>query len=532
MLRDTSARIDNLHVESGPTTLWSRVNAAEAQPGVCTPLSWDFWDDTAERAMRGSWYDLGVLRASEVAQPKSVDERVWAAFYGRVALNVDFIRKMADRTPGTSGEEIERDILGSVRPDAVSQPTRTRYPVMFAKAPLMLKRLPALIERNYLESHRWWQEHALGSEATDDLAEARALWADAVTRFEYVMRVHCRGSNMAQRAFGELAAVGAQAGLSGVETALSGGYTDTEDLAVMGKLWQVSRGQSTLDEFIASYGFHGPAEGQLAVPSWREDTKPLVTILDSYASMPDDRAPLAVAARRAEERVQAEASLLAALSPLGRRKARRAIRRLALGVKLRERGKATYPLAIDVARVAARAVGNILARRRLIDEPEDVFFLLRAEAMVDGPAVDLKELVALRRERFTQHRQIDLPDTWIGEPTPAVITEGSAGDDLHGLGVSPGRIQGTVRVIVDPDGESQLNPGEILVCHTSDPSWGALMLVASALVIDVGGPMSHGAIIARELGIPCVINTKHGTRTLRTGDTVVVDGDTGSVLRN
>ena len=74
-----------------------------------------------------------------------------------------------------------------------------------------------------------------------------------------------------------------------------------------------------------------------------------------------------------------------------------------------------------------------------------------------------------------------------------------------------------------------IEPGEILVCHTTDPSWAPYFLVASALVIDVGGPLSHGAIVARELGVPCVINTTVGTAQLVSGDVLRVDGGTGRV---
>jgi pyruvate,water dikinase len=100
---------------------------------------------------------------------------------------------------------------------------------------------------------------------------------------------------------------------------------------------------------------------------------------------------------------------------------------------------------------------------------------------------------------------------------------------LDGIGVSPGRVTAPVRVIHDPLVDTTLEPGEILVCATTNPAWITLFLVAGALVIDVGGPLSHGAIAARELGIPCVINTRHGTARLRTGDLVVVDGDAGTV---
>jgi pyruvate,water dikinase len=106
-----------------------------------------------------------------------------------------------------------------------------------------------------------------------------------------------------------------------------------------------------------------------------------------------------------------------------------------------------------------------------------------------------------------------------------------AGVVLCGIGVSPGVVVGTVRVVDgrdEPDAES-LQPGEILVCETTNPSWVTLFLVAGAMVIDIGGVISHGAIAARELGIPCVINTRDGTRRLRTGDVVRADGSSGSV---
>jgi phosphoenolpyruvate synthase/pyruvate phosphate dikinase len=84
-------------------------------------------------------------------------------------------------------------------------------------------------------------------------------------------------------------------------------------------------------------------------------------------------------------------------------------------------------------------------------------------------------------------------------------------------------------VVLDPR-EVDLDDGEILVCKTTDPSWAPLFLVASALVIDTGGPMSHGAIVARELGVPCVINTVSGTRDIPDGARITVDGSAGTVV--
>ena len=102
---------------------------------------------------------------------------------------------------------------------------------------------------------------------------------------------------------------------------------------------------------------------------------------------------------------------------------------------------------------------------------------------------------------------------------------------VWGIGVSPGIAEGTVRVVRDADSDQadDFEPGDILVCRITDPSWAPLLSVAAAVVIDIGGSLSHGAIVARELGIPCVINTVDGSRRLRTGDRVTVDGSAGSV---
>ncbi len=81
--------------------------------------------------------------------------------------------------------------------------------------------------------------------------------------------------------------------------------------------------------------------------------------------------------------------------------------------------------------------------------------------------------------------------------------------------------------MLDPDDD--LEPGEVLVCRFTDPSWTPVMMIAAGLLIDIGGPASHGAIVARELGVPCVIGTNDGTARIRTGDLVRLDGTAGTV---
>jgi pyruvate,water dikinase len=197
-------------------------------------------------------------------------------------------------------------------------------------------------------------------------------------------------------------------------------------------------------------------------------------------------------------------------------------------------------MALDVARLAARVAGRELAAAGLVEDASDVFYLTRAELAGTLPD-DIRTVIAERRAFHEHCRTLRLPDYWDGAPEPLPVhdarpgdreRDGDApGDPLRGIGVAPGVVTGTVRVVDgrdEPEADS-LRPGEILVCETTNPSWVTLFLVAGAMVIDIGGVISHGAIAARELGIPCVINTRDGTRRLRTGDVVRVDGSSGSV---
>jgi pyruvate,water dikinase len=163
----------------------------------------------------------------------------------------------------------------------------------------------------------------------------------------------------------------------------------------------------------------------------------------------------------------------------------------------------------------------------VLADADDVFHLT-VDELADLPA-EVDEMVRRRRQLREAYRRIDIPGDWCGSPEPVRRDPGRAGDDavLTGIGVSAGTVEGVVRVVIDP--AQELEPDEILVAPTTDPSWSSIMFVSRALVVDIGGVLSHAAVVARELGLPCVVNTRTGTRRLRTGDRVRVDGKAGTV---
>jgi pyruvate,water dikinase len=156
---------------------------------------------------------------------------------------------------------------------------------------------------------------------------------------------------------------------------------------------------------------------------------------------------------------------------------------------------------------------------------EEVIGALRA------PRTDLAPLIRSRRAELARDQaRPDPPATFVGSPPPVVLPP-SGGPILRGLAASPGVVEGRARVLLREDEMDALQPGEILVVHTTDVGWTPLFLVAAGVVTELGGPLSHAAVVAREFGVPSVVNVVGATRAIRIGDVVRVDGDRGTVER-
>jgi pyruvate,water dikinase len=181
-------------------------------------------------------------------------------------------------------------------------------------------------------------------------------------------------------------------------------------------------------------------------------------------------------------------------------------------------------------RATARRTGHLLARDGTVDDPDDVF-MLTADEFTGALRADIKTLIAARRERYETYRGQKLPRVWSGNPDPVAITQtqsAQTASTLCGVGAAPGLAEGRARVVIDP-ADIAMEPGDVLIAHTTDPSWASVMFLASALVVDVGGLLSHAAVVARELGIPCVMGTETGTTDIADGDLCRVDGSAGRV---
>jgi pyruvate,water dikinase len=518
---------DPLKGPSGSSRYWTTVNGAEALPGVPTPLNWSWYDEATERAMVAALVSMGAEPRGTLPSPDR-DQRHLGIFFGRCALNVDKWRAMADAFPGTSGTALERDILGASRPGKPTSARPRRYPFVAAMAPRAMERSRKAL-RDGAEAHRDWWRAAVARVDGGSEEAARAAFAEAFADYERVALLHLVATMGAQGSFDGVARLCARIGRPELASALTTGLGSTEEGDMLAELWRLARGGGSSDEFLSRYGSHGPGSGEIANPSWRADPARLAPLLARYATLDDDQAPGVLEQRQRAAREQAERALFAALPRLARGPARVLVRIAQIYMPMRETGRATILRSVDAARAAATVIGMRAAADGRMERPDDVYMCTVGEVLGRAPSAD--EL-AFRRERWEGYKRVELPPAWDGIPVPfAIAVPDDDSDTLTGIGASGGVVEGLARVVTDPTVDDELEPGEILVCYTTDPSWASLFLFAGAVVIDIGGAMSHGAIVAREMGIPCVINVRDGTRRLHTGDHVRVDGGTGIVER-
>jgi pyruvate,water dikinase len=294
--------------------------------------------------------------------------------------------------------------------------------------------------------------------------------------------------------------------------------------------------QEGLSEFLDRYGHRAVAEIDLGLPRWSEDPEHILGALANYLRLDEpERAPDAVFARAAAE---ADA-MVTALTARARRRSRLrgrivgfALDRTRQLVGVRELPKYYFVLVLARMRRQLAAVGEELARAGRLAAPDEVFLLDLHEARAAVAGGDVADLVRQRRAEYERElRRRHVPRVLLSdgtEPEPRATGEPSADGALRGTPASAGSVTGTVRVVLDPVG-ARLEPGEILVAPSTDPGWTPLFLTAGGLVMEMGGPNSHGAVVAREYGIPAVVGVPDATTRLATGQRVTVDGSGGKV---
>jgi phosphohistidine swiveling domain-containing protein len=279
--------------------------------------------------------------------------------------------------------------------------------------------------------------------------------------------------------------------------------------------------------FQGRFGHRGIREAELSEPRWREDPTLLFEAIRLHLRA------LPAAADKALQRVKAlRAESERALRDLGLPSRAAVLTLLAVvrnAMRQRERLRDHVVQVLDLLRLLSCDA----SRRMAIREPEigtdAAFFLSVSElhAFLRGELRTVRPLVQMRRAGFERDRTLpDPPDTFVDYPPP-VVALARTRDTLEGLPASSGQVQGLARVLTSTREISGFQPGEILIVPAADVGWSPLFLAAGGLATDLGGPLSHACVVAREYGIPAVVNLREATRTVKTGDRVLLDGDAG-----
>lgn len=293
-----------------------------------------------------------------------------------------------------------------------------------------------------------------------------------------------------------------------------------------------------LHDHLRRYG-HALYTLDVAVSTPADHPEPLLATLRQYVEGHGDD-PHERQQRAAERREAATATVLGRLDPVRRALLVRLLRAAQDAGAAREDALADIGLAWPTIRRFLRESGRRLAASGVVDDADDVFWLRRTELEVAGAGdrTPLADRVAQRREVWRGQR-LASPPQLLPQP-PALVRrslvwampggdEAQTGPVVRGVGASGGRVTAVARVLHGPEDSARLQPGDVLVARMTTPAWTSLFAMASAVVTDVGGPLSHSSIVAREYGIPAVLGTGVATQRLTDGTLVTVDGDAGTV---
>ncbi|MEJ2701479.1 MAG: PEP/pyruvate-binding domain-containing protein [Sedimentisphaerales bacterium] len=315
--------------------------------------------------------------------------------------------------------------------------------------------------------------------------------------------------------------------------------SDDDWNTIEGKLFQTESGTEFLDHwnrFMLRHGHHCRGEIELHNERWNETPDYILKFVRGHMIQMGEVNPVQNFEKAATERRQQEKQARKQLkNPIKRLIFNHLLIRAQTGSVFRENVKSEVIKLLATKRRMLLELGKRLYDKGILENEDDVFFLRYEELapVVNNNAdFDIQEVINARRAEYDKNSLITPPDVVFGKFDPDTYVSDSIDEQaevLQGFGVSPGAATGKARVILRADTKEQLLAGEILVAPFTDPGWTPYFVPAVAIVMDEGGIFSHGSIVAREYGLPAVVNVGNATKIIKTGQTLQVDGSRGVV---
>ncbi len=567
------------------TPVWERfpevtaANAQEVYPGVGDPLSFDVNLIAIEHGFRTTVQHMGLTRI--LGLDRWQDIGCFAAYYNHAFINISTLREMMKWVPGGDPDAVDEQLFGLTRPPG-SPPYRPALRQRLVRARTLLYLLPMLraARPNLLANNTAVEDYlqriqAANLPALSDAAIMREL-DEAYRRNLVTCEIHSANTTLSGSNFENLRVFLLKQGIAEVDATvaeLCTGLTDVESAKPGRELARLARHirgserlrtllagstpeealarlraatdsvaaalRADLERFLRTYGYRGVRELGLTTHVWAMRPEAVAGLLLSYVRQEglDADAALFEQARRRED---ATARVERQLGAVARRRLRSLLNAAHRGIEGRELAKSQWARSTHAIRLLVRDIARRLYHRGVLKDADDIFFLRLAElkdAMAGRPAPDLGSRITERRRDWEWSHHIEMDERFTGRPIPrlkrpavSIPLAAAEGEVLRGLPVSPGRVTARARVIRELADEIDLEPGEVLVCPFTDAAWTPLFFNAAAVVMDLGGPLSHGSTVAREYGLPAVVNVKTGTKRIRDGQQITVDGGTGEVV--
>lgn len=552
-------------VKQTPTVL-SRANVAENQPGYVTYLS-----RTPEN--QPDFLVLGIRPFLECFGIKDIPEdmRLAEYAYGHLYVNMTTAYSVVGKIPGFSPEMLDKSVGHFVEEKAPESklglyeivkllPGAFRVIRLFLNLPTQAEQvIPHSVELIENIKHRNLQE--MNIEELDHL-----VW-EMYERTLQVLAVHECGLLAIMALFDILNKILKKMEEEDAENLLTMGLEGMSSRLIGVEMWKLAQNAmkssrvvavihsrredvleelnqfqegkdflKDLDRFIEKYGDRCSQELELSIPRWGENPDFVLSMianyLDSGASDPSKTI-------EEQKRIRCEATdrILKELSknPFEKIFFKKMLEKTQEFIVTREDLKTTWVRGIFAMRIVYLAIAEKLVGEGILESREDIFHLKMTEVsdIIGGnlKKKQLEDFIEERKKEKEVYEHLEVPMVIIGEPPPIEELECTveSKDILEGMGVSHGVIKGRARVVLDPRECSEFKEGEILVAPITDPGWTPLFVTAGGLVMELGGALSHGVIIAREYGIPAVVAVKNATKIIKTGQLVTVDGTRGLV---
>ncbi len=562
---DTAGKLWLLQSRAITTIIWrtdiEQFSDADLRDGgvsarVCTPLMFSLYNNAFQPSMQRFWGSLKLLEVSEV--------RNWMAmYYGRPYWNVSGVKQCYRKIPGYN-ERVFDDGLGVMANYGDTGPRHTPInPSTIARALPTALALERTVRKQLGEVERFaaawpakyraWRNRAAQLAQTDDhdfmidLVDC-LLTFHANTERTYFATIYHNSSvqsdfttlldKIDSATHGNTSVVHLIGGLAEVShMAMQDGIVNLHRVAVRdgiaGDDWQ-----DALADFLDEHGFHADAELDLTCPRWSEEPDRVRTMVESMLA--NDNPPADPAASLANQRKRFETELASVRqrvrsNPLTRLRFERPldkhVSRARSYLVARERMREFSSQAYAIVRAYVVEAGLRLARDGRLSDPRDVFMLSIHEladlAQSRHGSGTLTRSIAFRRAMYEGYRDVTPPHELGGDTVAAPPVSGG----LAGLGCSPGVAEGTARVIASLSDIGELRAGDILVTRFTDPGWTPALGLIAGVVTEVGGMLSHAAVIGREYGIPAVLNVTGATEAIQSGQRIRVNGSTGEISR-